>query len=120
MSRSISFIPVEIDLTSKGATMRGWCGSEVIHVGDVFDTVYREALHGEPPQRIESGKQAHLTVKAIRAYRRSINWLDIGMSAEIDFFGKGAEQLVRGEIMGGTSTKEPREGPLFTDETGLT
>ena len=86
-------------------TVIGRCGDVAIHVGDVFDAVYRykhrrypDELGNEPIREAE--KPATIRVLCIHAYERSLVALGEGMTGSLTLEGDGLEYLAPGWILG--------------------
>jgi hypothetical protein len=86
-------------------TVIGCCGDAPIHVGDVFDAVYRnkrrrypDELGDEPVREVE--KPAAIRVVCIHAYERSLNTLGEGMTGSLTLEGDGLQYLAAGWILG--------------------
>jgi hypothetical protein len=87
------------------STVLGHCGDAPIHVGDVFDAVYRnkrrrypDQLGDEPVREVE--KPAAIRVVCIHAYERSLKALGEGMTGSLTLEGEGLQYLVPGWILG--------------------
>jgi hypothetical protein len=96
-------------------TVVGRCGDRPIHVGDVFDAVYRykrrrypDELGDEPTREIE--KPAAIRVISIHAYERCLRALGEGMTGSLTLEGDGLQYLAPGWILGQRS-----EGPPTAD-----
>lgn len=86
-------------------TVIGRCGDRPIHVGDVFDAVYRykrrrypDELGDEPVREIE--KPAAIRVVSIHAYERCLQALGQGMTGSLSLEGDGLQYLAPGWILG--------------------
>lgn len=86
-------------------TALGQCGDVPIHVGDVFDTVYRnkrrrypDELGDEPVREVE--RPAALRVVCIHAYERSLSALGEGMTGSLTLEGEGLQYIAPGWILG--------------------
>jgi hypothetical protein len=86
-------------------TAFGRCGDTPIHVGEVFDAVYRnkrrryaDELGDEPVREVE--KPAAIRVVCIHAYERSLTTLGEGMTGALALDGDGLEYLAPGWILG--------------------
>ena len=86
-------------------TVLGRCGDAPIHVGDVFDAVYRykrrrypDELGDEPVREVE--KPAAIRVVCIHAYERSLTTLGEGMTGSLTLEGDGLQYLAPGWILG--------------------
>lgn len=86
-------------------TVVGRCGDRQIHVGDVFDAVYRykrrrypDELGDEPIREIE--KPASIRVVSIHAYQRCLQTLGEGMTGSLTIEGDGLQHLAPGWILG--------------------
>jgi hypothetical protein len=86
-------------------TVVGRCGDRPIHVGDVFDAVYRykrrrypDELGDEPIREIE--KPAAIRVISIHAYERCLQALGEGMTGSLTLEGGGPQYLAPGWILG--------------------
>jgi hypothetical protein len=98
-------------------TVLGHCGDAPIHVGDVFDAVYRnkrrrypDQLGDEPVREVE--KPAAIRVVCIHAYERSLKALGEGMTGSLTLEGEGLQYLAPGWILGRKS-----ENPSFESLT---
>ena len=83
----------------------GQCGDAPIHVGDVFDAVYRnkrrrypDELGDEPVREVE--KPAAIRVVCIHAYERSLKALGEGMTGSLKLEGDGLQYVAPGWILG--------------------
>ncbi len=86
-------------------TVLGRCGGIPIHVGDVFDAVYRYQRRRTPDERgadpvREVEKPAAIRVVCIHAYERSLKVLGQGATGSLAVEGDGLEYLAPGWIMG--------------------
>lgn len=86
-------------------TAFGRCGDAPIHVGEVFDAVYRnmrrrypDELGEEPVREVE--RPAAIRVVCIHAYERSLTTLGEGMTGSLALEGEGIEYLAPGWILG--------------------
>jgi hypothetical protein len=86
-------------------TVLGRCGDVAIHVGDVFDAVYRykrrrypDQLGDEPGREIE--KPAAIRVVCIHAYGRSLERMNEGMTGSLTLEGDGIQYLAPRWILG--------------------
>ena len=86
-------------------TVIGRCGDVPIHVGDVFDAVFRykrrrypDELGDEPVREVE--KPAAIRVVCIHAYERSLKTLGEGMTGSLTLEGDGLQYLAPGWILG--------------------
>jgi hypothetical protein len=93
-------------------TVIGRCGELPIHVGDVFDAVYRykrrrypDELGDEPVREIE--KPAAIRVISIHAIERCLQTLGQGMTGTLSIEGDGVQYIAPGWILGSRS-----EAPL--------
>jgi hypothetical protein len=83
----------------------GRCGDVPIHVGDVFDVVYRNKRRrypdemGDDPIR-EVEKPAAIRVVGIHAYERCLKTLGQGMTGSLTLEGDGLQYLAPGWILG--------------------
>ena len=98
-------------------TVLGQCGDAPIHVGDVFDAVYRnkrrrypDELGDEPVREVE--KPAAIRVVCIHAYERSLKALGEGMTGSLTLEGDGLQYLAPGWILGRKS-----ENPSIESQT---
>lgn len=86
-------------------TVIGRCGDAPIHVGEVFDAVYRNKRRrypdelGDEPVR-EAEKPAAIRVVCIHAYERSLTTLGEGMTGSLTLAGDGLQYLAPGWILG--------------------
>jgi hypothetical protein len=86
-------------------TVIGRCGDLSIHVGDVFDVVYRNKRRrypdemGDDPVR-EVEKPAAIRVLCIHAYQRSLQTLGGGHTGSLTLEGDGTQYLAPGWILG--------------------
>lgn len=83
----------------------GRCGDAPIHVGEVFDAVYRnrrrrypDELGDEPVREVE--KPASIRVLCIHAYERSLKALGEGMTGSLTLEGDGLQYIAPGWILG--------------------
>jgi hypothetical protein len=89
-------------------TVIGRCGDLPIHVGDVFDAVYRykrrrypDELGDEAVREIE--KPAAIRVISIHAYERCLQTLGQGMTGSLSIEGDGLKYIAPGWILGSRS-----------------
>src|SRR3954454_9237184 len=82
-------------------TVLGRCGDAPIHVGEVFDAVYRykrrrypDELGDEPVREVE--KPAAIRVVCIHAYERSLKTMPEGMTGSLTLEGDGLQYLAPG------------------------
>ncbi|MGP0066980.1 MAG: hypothetical protein ACLQGP_25730 [Isosphaeraceae bacterium] len=93
----------------------GRCGDVPIHLGDVFDAVYRHKRRrypdemGDDPVR-EVEKPAAIQVVGIHAYERCLKTLGQGMTGSLTLEGDGLQYLAPGWILGQKSEVEPTAG----------
>jgi hypothetical protein len=97
-------------------TVLGRCGDLPIHVGELFDAVYRynrrsRAQLGDEPVR-EVEKPAAIRVVCIHAYERSLKALGEGMTGSLTLEGDGLQYLAPGWILGRKS-----ENPSIESQT---
>ena len=90
---------------SEHFTVLGRCGDVQIHVGDVFDEVYRykrrrypDEMGDDPVREVE--KPAVIRVVCIHAYQRSLQVMGRGMTGSLTLEGEGLQYLVPGWILG--------------------
>jgi hypothetical protein len=86
-------------------TVLGRCGDVQIHVGDVFDAVYRYKRRRYPDERgdepvREVEKPAAIRVVCIHAYQRSLQTMGRGMTGSLTLEGDGLQYLAPGWILG--------------------
>jgi hypothetical protein len=86
-------------------TVLGRCGDVPIHVGDVFDAVYRykrrrspDELGDDPVREVE--KPAAIRVICIHALDRSLKMMGQGMTGSLSLEGEGLQFLAPGWILG--------------------
>jgi hypothetical protein len=86
-------------------TVIGRCGDMPIHVGDVFDAVYRlkrrrypDEMGDEPVREVE--KPAAIRVVCIHAYQRSLQTMGAGMTGSLTLEGDGLQYIAPGWILG--------------------
>ena len=86
-------------------TVLGRCGDVQIHVGDVFDEVYRykrrrrpDELGDEPVREVE--KPAAIRVVCIHADQRSLQTMGRGMTGSLTLEGDGLQYIAPGWILG--------------------
>jgi hypothetical protein len=86
-------------------TVIGRCGDVPIHVGDVFDAVFRykrrrypDELGDEPVREVE--KPAAIRVVCIHAYQRSLQTMGPGMAGSLTLEGDGLQYLAPGWVLG--------------------
>src|SRR5271156_6297862 len=79
-------------------TVLGRCGDAPIHVGEVFDAVYRnkqrrypDELGDEPVREVE--KPAAIRVVCIHAYEMSLKALGEGMTGSLTLEGDGLQYI---------------------------
>jgi hypothetical protein len=103
-SKELQFI-VDGFLSGERFTVVGRCGDRPIHVGDVFDAVYRykrrrypDELGDEPIREIE--EPAAIRVVSIHAYERCLQALGQGMTGSLTIEGDGLQYLAPGWILG--------------------
>jgi hypothetical protein len=102
----VMFIVDGFDLISEERfNVNGRCGDLPIHVGDVFDVVYRnkrrrypDEMGDEPVREVE--KPAAIRVVCIHAYERSLKALGEGMTGSLALEGDGLQYLAPGWILG--------------------
>lgn len=88
----------------EGFNVLGRCGDVPIHVGEVFDAVYRfkrrarHQLGDEPVREVE--KPAAIRVVCIHAYERSLKALGEGMTGSLTLEGEGLQYIAPGWILG--------------------
>ena len=97
-------------------TVIGRCGDMPIHVGDVFDAVYRykrrrypDELGDEPVREVE--RPAAIRVVSIHAYERCLQALGEGMTGSLTVEGDGLQYLAPGWILGRKSENPSSAGP---------
>jgi hypothetical protein len=83
----------------------GRCGDAPIHVGEVFDAVYRykrrrppDELGDEPVREVE--RPAAIRVVCIHAYGMSLEFLGEGMTGSLTLDGEGLQYIAPGWILG--------------------
>jgi hypothetical protein len=92
-------------------TVLGRCGDVPIHVGDVFDAVYRynwrsrDELGDEPVREIE--KPAAIRVTCIHAFDKSLQMMGEGLTGSLGLEGEGLQFLAPGWILGRKSEDTP-------------
>jgi hypothetical protein len=86
-------------------TVLGHCGGVPIHVGDVFEAVFRykplrypDELGDKSVREVE--KPAAIRVVCIHAYERPLNTLGEGMTGSLTLEGDGLQYLAPGWILG--------------------
>jgi len=86
-------------------TVIGRCGGVPIHVGDVFDAVYRykrrrspDELGDEPDREVE--KPSAIRIVCIHAYGMSLEMMGQGMTGSLSLEGEGLQFLAPGWILG--------------------
>jgi hypothetical protein len=100
----------------------GRCGDVPIHVGDVFDLVYRNKRRrypdemGDDPVR-EVEKPAAIRVVGIHAYERCLKTLGQGMTGSLTLEGDGTQYLAPGWILGRKSEIPPTVGQALETAT---
>ena len=84
----------------------GRCYKGPIYVGDIFTAIYQltpTKIGIDYGPSIRAGdKSVSLTVEAIRAYQHTLDWLDEGLTAEIELSGEGAKLLESKFVLGMT------------------
>jgi hypothetical protein len=111
----LQFIVVGV-VNGEQFTVLGRCGDLPIHVGELFDAVYRynrrsrDQLGDEPVREIE--KPAAIRVVCIHAYERSLMALGEGMTGSLTLEGDGLQYLAPGWILGRKS-----ENPSIESQT---
>jgi len=100
----LEFIVVEL-VQGEHFTVLGRCGGVPIHVGDVFEAVFRykplrypDELGDESVREVE--KPAAIRVVCIHAYERSLNTLGKGMTGSLTLEGDGLQYLAPGWTLG--------------------
>ncbi len=100
----IQFIVVGVDHGEHFAVL-GCCGDVPIHVGDMFDAVYRykrrrspDELGDEPIRELE--EPAAIRVVCIHAYDLSLEMIGQGMTGSLVLEGEGLQLLAPGWILG--------------------
>jgi hypothetical protein len=98
-------------------TVIGRCGDAPIHVGEVFDAVYRnkrrrypDELGDEPVREVE--KPAAIRVVCIHAYEKSLTTLGEGMTGSLALDGDGLQYLAPGWILGRRSDSPVAESQV--------
>jgi hypothetical protein len=98
-------------------TVIGRCGDAPIHVGEVFDAVYRnkrrrypDELGDEPIREVE--KPAAIRVVCIHAYEKSLTTLGEGMTGSLALDGDGLQYLAPGWILGRRSESPVAESQV--------
>jgi hypothetical protein len=98
-------------------TVIGRCGDAPIHVGEVFDAVYRnkrrrypDELGDEPVREVE--KPAAIRVVCIHAYEKSLTTLGEGMTGSLALDGDGLQYLAPGWILGRRSESPVAESQV--------
>jgi len=102
--RDLEFIVVGV-VQGEHFTVVGRCGGVPIHVGGVFEAVYRykplrypDELGDKPVREVE--KPAAIRVVCIHAYERSRSVMGEGMTGSLTLDGDGLQYLAPGWILG--------------------
>jgi hypothetical protein len=102
--KNLEFIVVGV-VQGEHFTVLGRCGGVPIHVGDVFEAVYRykplrypDELGDESVREVE--KPAAIRVVCIHAYEMSLEMLGEGMTGSLTLEGDGLQYLAAGWILG--------------------
>ena len=102
--RDLEFIVVGV-VEGEHFTVIGRCGGVPIHLGDVFDAVYRykplrypDEMGDEPVREIE--RPAAIRVICIHAFERSLKMMGQGMTGSLSLEGEGLQFLAPGWILG--------------------
>jgi hypothetical protein len=100
----LQFILVGV-LRDERFTVLGRCGGVPIHVGDVFDAVYRykplrypDQMGDEPVREIK--RPAAIRFICIHAFERSLMMMGEGMTGSLGLEGEGLQFLAPGWILG--------------------
>ncbi len=111
----LEFIVVEV-IEGPGFKVLGRCGDVPIHVGDLFDAVFRyrpcrtlEELGTEPVREVE--ESAAIRVVGIHAYDRPLMTMGQGMTGSLMLEGDGLQYLAAGWILGRES-----QSPLIGEQ----
>jgi hypothetical protein len=103
IAKELQFIVVGV-VDGEQLTVLGRCGDTPIHVGEVFDAVYRykrrsrDQLGDEPVREVE--KPAAIRVVCIHAYEMSLKALGEGMTGSLTLEGDGLQYIAPGWILG--------------------
>jgi hypothetical protein len=123
INKELQFI-VDRIVDGEHFTVLGRCGDMSIHVGDVFDAVYRykhrrypDELGDEPVREVE--KSAAIRVLCIHAYQRSLQTLGGGHTGSLTLEGDGLQYLAPGWILGQKSEVEPTAGQALDTATAI-
>ena len=110
-ANELEFIVVGI-VEGEYFTVIGRCGGVPIHVGDVFDAVYRykplrypDEMGDDPVREIE--RPAAIRVICIHAFERSIKMMGEGMTGSLSLEGEGLQFVAPGWILGRKSEDSP-------------
>ena len=102
--KDLEFIVVGL-IDGDHVTVLGRCGDAAIHVGDVFDAVFRykhrrfpEEMGDEPVREVE--KPAALRVVCIHAFEMSLETLGEGMTGSLTLEGEGLDYVAPGWVLG--------------------
>jgi len=102
--RDLEFIVVGV-VQGEHFTVVGRCGGVPIHVGGVFEAVYRykplrypDELGDKPVREVE--KPAAIRVVCIHSYERSRSVMGEGMTGSLTLDGDGLQYLAPGWILG--------------------
>ena len=112
IAKELQFIVVGV-VDGEQLTVLGRCGDAPIHVGEVFDGVYRykrrsrDELGDEPVREVE--KPAAIRVVCIHAYERSLKALGEGMTGSLTLEGDGLQYIAPGWILGRKSEHRAAE-----------
>jgi hypothetical protein len=97
-------------------TVLGRCGDRPIHIGDVFDAVYRykprrypDELGDDPIREVE--KPAAIRVVGIHAYEMCLDTMGEGMTGSLTLEGDGLQYLASGWILGEKSEVPSESDP---------
>lgn len=99
------------------STAIGRCGDVPIHLGDVFDAIYRYKRRrspdelGDDPVR-EEEKPAAIRVVCIHAYERSLKMLGQGTTGSLALEGEGLQYIAPGWILGRKSENPVAESDV--------
>ena len=108
-ARDIEFTVSQLNRANNQLLVVGRCCSNIIKVGDVFNSVYRYTPAKSPedyarPGEREGERQIALQIEKIYSYQRYWEELHPGLTAELTLFGEGGELVREGDMLGGTTT----------------
>ncbi len=118
IDREMMFVVVtHVDAPGERVIVVGRCGDVLIHVGELFDIVYRnkrrrypDELGDDPVREVE--KPAAIRVVCIHAYGQSLKALGQGMTGSLTLEGDGLQYIAPGWILGRKSDSVAAESQI--------